>query len=212
MELQLALDMIGFEEGLKLAEELRDLIDILELGTPFSLVHPLTVLKTFKEALPGLKILSDFKIMDAGYGMARLAFEAGADIVTVSARTWDITIQETIKAARDYGRQVHVDMMSVPDDQIGTRGRELDALGPDYIGIHRAVSIKGASPEQPLRIARSVVNKAKLTVAGGIDGESLKRILPLKPDLVIVGSAITKAKDPRAAALEMRKIMEGMDL
>jgi 3-hexulose-6-phosphate synthase len=212
MELQLALDMISFEEGLKLAEELRDLIDVLELGTPFSLVNPLTAVKTFKEALPELKILSDFKIMDGGYVMAKLAFEAGADIVTVSARTWDITIQETIKAARDYGRQVHVDMMGVPDDQIETRGRELDAFGPDYIGIHRAVSIKEASPEQPLQIARRVIKKAKLTIAGGIDGESLKLVVPLKPDLVIVGSAITKARDPRAVALEMRKIMEGVNL
>jgi 3-hexulose-6-phosphate synthase len=210
MELQLALDMISLEDGLKLAKKLKDLIDIVELGTPFSLVNPITVVKMFKDALPDVKILSDFKIMDGGYGMAKLAFEAGADVVTVSARTWDITIQEAIAASKEYGnRMVHVDMMGVPDDQIESRGKEVDAFKPDYIGIHRAVSLKSSKAEDPLRIAREIIKNARLTVAGGIDCESLKRVIPLKPDLVIVGAGITKAADPYGVASEMRKIMEG---
>jgi 3-hexulose-6-phosphate synthase len=208
MELQLALDMISLEDGLKLAKKLKGLIDIVELGTPFSFVNPITVVKMFKDALPDVKILSDFKIMDGGYGMSKLAFEAGADIVTVSARTWDITIQEAIAASKEYGRMVHVDMMGVPDDQIGSRGKEVDAFKPDYIGIHRAVSLKNAKAEEPVRIAREIIKNAKLTVAGGIDCESLKRVVPLKPDLVIVGAGITTAADPYAVAGEMRKIME----
>jgi 3-hexulose-6-phosphate synthase len=209
MELQLALDMISLEDGLKLAKKLKGLIDIVELGTPFSIVNPITVIKMFKDALPDVKILSDFKIMDGGYVMAKLAFEAGADLVTVSARTWDITIREAIAASKEYGRMVHVDMMGVPDDQIASRGKEVDAFKPDYIGIHRAVSMKSSKTEDPLRIAREIIRNAKLTVAGGIDCESLKRVVPLKPDLVIVGGSITKAADPYAVVSEMRRIMEG---
>jgi 3-hexulose-6-phosphate synthase len=209
MELQLALDMISLEDGLKLAKKLKGLIDIVELGTPFSFVNPITVVKMFKDALPDVKILSDFKIMDGGGGMSKLAFEAGTDIVTVSARTWDITIQEAIAVSKEYGRMVHVDMMGVPDDQIESRGKEVDAFKPDYIGIHRAVSLKNSKAEDPLRIARNIIKNAKLTVAGGIDCESLKRVVPLKPDLVIVGAGITTAADPYAVASEMRKIMEG---
>jgi 3-hexulose-6-phosphate synthase len=209
MELQLALDMISLEDGLKLAKKLKGLIDIVELGTPFSFVNPITVVKMFKDALPDVKILSDFKIMDGGGGMSKLAFEAGADVVTVSARTWDITIQEAITVSKEYGRMIHVDMMGVPDDQIESRGKEVDVFKPDYIGIHRAVSLKTSKAEDPLRIARNIIKNAKLTVAGGIDCESLKRVVPLKPDLVIVGAGITTAADPYAVASEMRKIMEG---
>jgi 3-hexulose-6-phosphate synthase len=209
MELQLALDMISPEDGLQLAKKLKGLIDIVELGTPFSFVNPITVVKMFKDALPDVKILSDFKIMDGGGVMSKLAFEAGADIVTVSARTWDITIREAIAVSEEYGRMVHVDMMGVPDDQIESRGKEVDAFKPGYIGIHRAVSLKSSKAEDPLRIARSIIRNAKLTVAGGIDCESLKQVVPLKPDLVIVGAGITAAADPYAAASEMRKIMEG---
>jgi 3-hexulose-6-phosphate synthase len=209
MELQLALDMISLEDALKLVKKLKGLIDIVELGTPFSFVNPITVVKMFKDALPDVKVLSDFKIMDGGRVMSKLAFEAGADIVTVSARTWDITIQEAIAASKEYGRMVHVDMMGVPDDQIESRGKEVDAFKPDYIGIHRAVSLKSSKAEDPLRIARGVIRNAKLTVAGGIDCESLKRVVPLKPDLVIVGAGITTAADPYVVASEMRKIMEG---
>ncbi|MDR2629306.1 MAG: orotidine 5'-phosphate decarboxylase [Spirochaetaceae bacterium] len=209
MELQLALDMISFEKGLAIARDLKDLIDVLELGTPFSFVNPISVIRHFKDNLPGVKILSDFKIMDGGYIMSKLAFDAGADIVTVSGRTWDITIQEAITAAKERGKLIHVDMMGVPDDQLENRCGKLDSFQPAYIGIHRAVSIKESSPECSLRLARNMVKNAKLAVAGGINCETLRRIMPFKPDLVIVGTAITSAGDPRGAALEIRDIMEG---
>ena len=39
MELQLALDMVEEEKGLAVAKSVADLIDILELGTPYSFIH-----------------------------------------------------------------------------------------------------------------------------------------------------------------------------
>jgi 3-hexulose-6-phosphate synthase len=209
MELQLALDMINFENGLAIVRNLRDIIDVIELGTPFSFVNPLSTIARFKDNFPELKILSDFKIMDGGYIMSNMAFDAGADIVTVSGRTWDITIQEAITSAKEHCKLIHIDMMGVPDDQIENRCRELDSFFPAYIGIHRAVSIKESNAEGSLCLARNVVKNAKLAVAGGINCETLRRIIPFKPDLVIVGTAITSAGDPRRVALEMREIMEG---
>jgi 3-hexulose-6-phosphate synthase len=200
--------MISFERGMEIAQDLKDVIDVLELGTPFSFVNPINVVKNFRDNLPEVKILLDFKILDGGYVMSKLAFDAGSDIVTVSGRTWDVTIQEAVNAAKEYGKLIHVDMMGVPDDQIENRCREVDSFSPAYIGIHRAVSIIGSSPERSLRFARDAVKNAKLAVAGGITCETLRQIMPLKPDLVIVGAAITSAKDPRRVALEMRNIME----
>jgi 3-hexulose-6-phosphate synthase len=208
MELQLALDFIDAGKGMAVARSVADCIDVLELGTPFSLVNPMTIVREAKDALPGVRVLADYKIMDAGNLIARMAFDAGADITTVSARTWDGTIEEVVAAARSLGRQVLVDMMGVPEAEMARRGREVEALGADYICVHRAISVKGsASPEGPLRTLRDAVTKSKIAVAGGITPDTLAKVVPCGPDLVIVGSAITSAADPRAMVKTMRGIM-----
>lgn len=50
--------------------------------------------RTLKDTHPDLLVLCDAKIMDAGAYEVRLAFDAGADIVTVLAVTDDLTIQD----------------------------------------------------------------------------------------------------------------------
>ena len=60
MELQLAFDGIEKEEALKVAAKVYDLVDILEMGTPFSYKYGLGIVEEFKAAAPGVRILSDF--------------------------------------------------------------------------------------------------------------------------------------------------------
>ena len=102
MELQLALDRIEKKRAIDIVESLKDLIDIVEIGTPFSIMQPIEIINDFKKISPCLRVLADYKIMDGGYALAEIAYKAGADIVTVSAQTWDETILQTIQAARDY--------------------------------------------------------------------------------------------------------------
>ena len=107
MELQLAFDVINKERALEIARELDGIVDIIEMGTPFSFVNPISVVREFKDAAPNTRILSDFKIMDGGYGMAKIAYDASADVTTVSARTWDDTIKQAIESARDHNKQIY---------------------------------------------------------------------------------------------------------
>lgn len=209
MKLQLALDMVSLDAGFEIVKQVADYIDIVEFGTPFSFVNPITSIMKLKEEVSDIEILADFKIMDGGTEISTIAFDAGADITTVSARTWDDTIGQTIRVARAAGRKILVDLMGVPDNEIAIRAKEVDELGPDYICVHRAVSVTGSSsPESPLKVVAEVVKNAKIAVAGGITCETLKKVVAYKPDLIIVGASITGATDPLAVAKEMRKIME----
>ena len=195
MELQLAFDVINKERALEIARELDGIVDIIEMGTPFSFVNPISVVREFKDAAPNTRILSDFKIMDGGYGMAKIAYDA---------------IKQAIESARDHNKQILVDMMGMPEEQIAERGAEIDAMKPDYICIHRAVSVaSSSSPEKPLQLLRSSVKYAKIAVAGGINLDTLPQVVASKPDLVIIGSAIANSQNPVAVAKEMRRIMEG---
>lgn len=208
MELQLAFDGIELEKALEIAKDVHDLVDIIELGTPFSYKYGLAPVKQFVEAAPGVRILSDFKIMDGGE-MAQMAYDAGSSVCTVSARTWDDTVKQAIACARRNGKQILVDLMGVPNDELIKRAQEVDAMKPDYVSIHRAVSVPGSSdPEQSLRMIKDVVKNAKVAVAGGINVNTLPGIVDAGADLVIIGSAIYKAENPRAMIEKMREIMK----
>lgn len=158
MELQLALDRIEKKRAIDIVESLKDLIDIVEIGTPFSIMQPIEIINDFKKISPCLRVLADYKIMDGGYALAEIAYKAGADIVTVSAQTWDETILQTIQAARDYGKQVLVDMMGIKEEDIAERGKQIDNMHPDYICTHRAVSVnRETSSEKTLKILRETI-------------------------------------------------------
>ena len=60
-----------------MAKSVADLIDILELGTPYSFIYSIDSVGMYKKVLPGVRILSDFKIMDGGCGMAESSTKRG---------------------------------------------------------------------------------------------------------------------------------------
>lgn len=209
MLLQLALDDISREGALALLQSVGDLVDIIEIGTPFAYSQPISLIGELKQLYPDKKILADYKILDAGEFMAGLAYRSGADITTVSARAHDETIAGAVRAARAYGREILVDMMAVPPQEIAARAALAAQLGADYICVHTSLDVQNAAdPLLSLRAARQACGKARLCAAGGIRPETIARLKPEMPDVVIVGGALIKSPNPRETALALRSAMD----
>lgn len=208
MKLQLALDFIDIDGAKAVLREVADVIDIVEIGTPFIVKDGIKAITEIKNSYPALKVLADIKIMDAGEYEAKLAFDAGADIVTVLGDADDATVDGVVKAARKFDKEVMVDMISVAD--ITKRATQIDKMEVDYICVHTAFDVQNQdrNPLEELKLLRRVVKKAKAAVAGGIKINTLKQIIPYKPEIVIVGSSITGRKDKRKAALEMKQLLK----
>ena len=49
--------------------------------------------------------------------------------------------------------------------------------------------------------------KAKIAVAGGISSKTIDKYAALKPEIIIVGSAIGNAEDPAAEAKAIKEAM-----
>ena len=208
-KLQIALDDISLDDALSLLEQIHSYIDIIEVGTPFLMEYGMHTVRTLKNTYPDLQILCDAKIMDAGAYEARLAFDAGADIVTVLAVTDDLTIQDCIEEARKAGKKLMADLICVSD--IPQKVRRLEELGVDIIGIHTGVDqqAKGQTPLDDLKLVSSAVTHAAVSVAGGIKAGTVSDYLAYHPDIVISGGGIVKAEDPvKAAAKLHQKIKE----
>ncbi|MFQ7536498.1 MAG: orotidine 5'-phosphate decarboxylase / HUMPS family protein [Clostridium sp.] len=72
-------------------------------------------------------MFADIKIMDGGSIMADIAFQAGADMVSVLAQANDAAIQDVIKTAKKYHGKVLVDVCC---KDIEARAKQIEPWGP----------------------------------------------------------------------------------
>lgn len=206
MKLQLALDS-DFRESLAILTQVRLYIDIAELGTPLIFREGLAVTRRLRQAFPDIALLADLKIIDAGEEEAALAFEAGCDLVTVLGVAHDRTVSGVVIAARRHGKQVMADMMQVGN--LVARAQRLLELGCDYLCIHTAYDLQShqESPLADLRRLRGELPDSPLAAAGGIKLETIDAVAALRPEIVVVGAAITRASNPAQAASRIRERM-----
>ncbi len=208
MKLQLAIDVLTSEEALVLAQKTQKYIDIIEIGTPLIKHEGIRLVKLMKALFPEKTLLVDLKTMDVGEYEADFCFEAGADIVTVLGAADINTIKGAIKSAKRHGKKVLVDMINVADKV--ALAKEVKKLGADYVGIHSGIDQQNAG-QSPLEDLKSVSKKVKipLVVAGGINLDTIDKIKAQKPAVIVVGGAITGAKNPKKAAEAIAKKIKG---
>lgn len=206
MKLQLALDMLSTDTALEIATQVEAYIDIIEVGTPLIKHEGISVVKRLRARFPDKLLLVDLKTMDVGKYEADFVFDQGADLVTVLGVADNATILGAIQAAENHKRSVVVDLINVVDKV--ERARLVKQLGADFIAIHSGIDQQhqGASPLKDLQQIKSAIASGVM-VAGGINMASLPTIAALKPDVIIVGGAITSALKPAQVAQEMAAIM-----
>ena len=204
MKLQAALDTLSLEECEKLLSETRGSIDIAEVGTPFVIEEGMRPVRVFKEKFPGIEVLADVKIMDAGEYEADKCFEAGADICTVLGVSNNATIEGVVRSAKRHGKKVMVDMIEVGD--LAARAKEIDAMGVDYICVHTAFDVQktGKDPLDELRVLNRVIRNAKPAVAGGVKLSTIDAIVEEGAEIIVVGGFICNAEDRAATARELK--------
>ena len=203
-ELQIALDG-ELDAALDILAQVEACVDIAEVGTPLVFREGMNAVRQIRSAYPDLSVLADLKIMDAGEAEADIAFDAGAERVTVMALASDATITGALRSAERHGKQVMIDMMQVARPI--SRARQLLELGCDLLCLHTAHDMQAAhgSPYVALAQMRESLPGARLAIAGGIALPSLERILPHEPQVIIVGSGITAAAQPGLVARQFHE-------
>lgn len=199
------MDLFDLQASLKLLQEVGKYVDIIELGTPLLISEGLSIIPIIKELYPDKIIFADLKIMDGGNIISELAFQKGADMVSVLAAANDSTIEAVLKKAKSYQRIVLIDMCAVKD--IKKRAQKLEAFNPDYICVHRATDMQdvGKDPLQDLQLIENI--KSKKAVAGGIDLNNFRQACQSSADTIIVGGAIYNSDNPVDTVKKMREMI-----
>ncbi len=128
---------------------------------------------------------------------------AGADIVTVHAEARDAGA--ALGLIRSAARPVLAGLALMPSTTLEA-AEPLLALNPDMILVLSLDPRDGAKPDIPAACARLETLRARfgangplLAFDGGVTLDSIARIAACRPDIIVSGSAVFKAKDPAAA-------------
>ena len=211
--LQVALDFTRMGDALAIASRLQDLEGpiVLEAGTPLLKAEGARSIELLRAVPPGRPVVADTKTMDAGAIEAGLAGEYGASALSVLAVAPEETISETVREAHRLGLLVYGDLIAV-DDPLEAIGK-LDRAGVDIVLLHVGIDVQrklGVTAGQMAELVREIRGKWPriLAVAGGIKPGEVKGMVDAGADIVIIGGAITKSRDPAGAA---RAALEGLE-
>ncbi len=200
MLLQVAIDTA---ESLGVIARVRGIADIIEVGTPLLKRFGVGAIATARELCPDTPILADTKTVDAGDLEAEMVLGAGARLMTVLSSTSDATHAAVGRVAARFGAFVVVDTITeAGKSELLPAG----ATFPEtfaYVGVHSPTDMRVAGDRSMAHIgAVSDIRRRgfRVALAGGLGPQTLHAVLEVEPEIVIVGSAITGADDPRGVA------------
>ena len=202
------MDLLELDRSIQIAKEaVLGGADWIEAGTPLIKSEGMDSVREMKRALPGTKIVADMKTVDTGAMEVEMAAKAGADIVALLAASDNSTVEDALRAARKYGVQIMMDLLTVPDP-VG-RSRELEALGVDYICVHVGID-QQMTGKDTIDFLKQIVEEVKTPVAaaGGMDAASAADAVASGADIVIVGGSIVRSANVTESA---RRIRESID-
>lgn len=192
--LQVALDLPEIEKVLSVVESLpkNDHL-ILEAGTPLIKRYGLDVVQRLRDARPDAYIVADLKTLDTGNLEARMVADSTADAIVISGLAPVPTIEKAIEEAKKTGIMSVIDMLNVPDPV-----KKVQSLNvkPDVVELHRAIDAEDT--EHAWEGIPDLKKEGVLVaVAGGIRVHTIGDALKSGADILVVGRAITNARDVR---------------
>lgn len=201
--LEVALDIPDWRrvEGVIRALPRSDAI-IIEAGTPLIKRYGVEVVQKIHHLRPESVVVADLKTLDTGNLEARMAGDATADVAGFSGLAPLKTIEKFTEECKKVGNLSLMDTINVPKPAEVLKKLKLK---PDIVELHRAIDVEKIQEQESewgniSEIKKVCGNKVLVAVAGGIRVDKVKKALGAGADILVVGRAITAAKDVNRAA------------
>ena len=208
--LQLALDTTTLDAGLGPLQKSAPWIDVIEVGTILCLAEGMRAVRTIRTLFPEKTILADVRIAEAGSLISKMAFEAGADWVSVVSGAALATVEAVVSQARKHNGDVQIELIDGWRMEDACRWRE---LGVGQVITHRSRDAEARGEltwsDKDFDEVRSLAQMGfKVTVTGGIGLKDIPLFAGVPVFIFIVGRGIYQAQDPALAAKSFREAIE----
>ncbi|WP_109472494.1 orotidine 5'-phosphate decarboxylase / HUMPS family protein [Ornithinimicrobium cavernae] len=210
--LQIALDVRTVPEALAALESTADDVDVIEVGTILCLSAGMEAVRCLRAAYPLHTILADVRIAEAGSLIANLAFDAGADWVSVVSGAAPATVPAVAQVAAARGKEVQVELSDGWDWDLVSRCRE---VGIAQFIVHRSRDAEASgnlawSAADLDAIAELHRRGGRVSVTGGLKPEEIRAFSEIPAEIFIAGRGIYGAEDPAAAVHTYRTAIDSL--
>jgi 3-hexulose-6-phosphate synthase len=198
LQIQIALDRMPLARAVDLTRRVAPCADWVEVGTSLVKEFGMSAVRAVVEAAGGVPVLADLKTADDAAYEFGLAFEAGAASATVLGIASDATLHTAVRVAADHGAETVVDLMETTAERRAALAAD---TSPDVVLAAHLGKDAQRSGGDPLAQLGDWRRGRRVAVAGGLGPAEVPALAAEGGDVrVIVGSAVTAAADPLAAA------------
>ncbi|MCZ2721035.1 3-keto-L-gulonate-6-phosphate decarboxylase UlaD [Marinomonas sp. 15G1-11] len=199
--LQIALDATNIQKAMDSVENIASFVDVIEVGTILAFAEGVGSVSLLRAKYPQHIIVCDMKITDASAILTKMALEAGANWVTVSAAAHIETIRSAYKVAQSYNGEVQIELY-------GHWTLE-DAKSWVNMGITQAIYHRSRDAElagvtwtdEDLTKMKALSDLGiELSITGGIVPEDLSLFQNIKVKAFIAGRALASEQGETIAA------------
>jgi 3-dehydro-L-gulonate-6-phosphate decarboxylase len=202
-KLQIALDLQDLPSALGPLQKSAPYLDVIECGTILCLAEGMHAVRIIRSLFPAKPILADVRIVEAGSLISKMAFDAGANWVSVVSGATVNTVEVVMKeAAKHPGAEVQIELIDGWSWEQANIWRD---LGVQQVITHRSrdAEAKGAltwTGRDFDEICRLAEIGFKVTVTGGVKPEEISLFAGVPVYVFIAGRGIYAAEDPAGAA------------
>ena len=204
--LQLALDTHDLPSALAPLQKAAAHIDVIEVGTILCLSEGMHAVRIIRSLFPEKIILADVRIAEAGGIIAKMAFEAGANWVSVVSGASMTTAEVVHKMAQNYKGEVQIELS---DGWTWEQAKQWRDIGIEQAIIHRS---RDAEAQGDLswgeadfeNIKRLADMGYRVTVTGGVGVGDVSSFSGLPVYIFISGRAIRNAENPASVASDFQ--------
>ncbi|MEE8167492.1 MAG: bifunctional 5,6,7,8-tetrahydromethanopterin hydro-lyase/3-hexulose-6-phosphate synthase [Candidatus Hydrothermarchaeales archaeon] len=166
---------------------------IIKAGTPLIKRYGVEVCQKIHQIRPESIVIADMKTLDTGNLEARMAGDATADVISFSGRAPLKTMERFIEECLKVGALALMDTINLPDPVEVIKQLRLKPNIVELQGIPDQKLVQG--------IKKACGGNTLVAVAGGIEVPKIKETLASGADILVVGKAITSAKNVHGTAM-----------
>ena len=209
-KLQLALDTLDLPSALGPLQKASPYLDVIEIGTILCLAEGMRAVRIIRSLFPEKILLADVRIAEAGSLISKMAFDAGANWVSVVSGATMTTVEVVAREAQKNKGDVQIELI---DGWTMEQAREWRNLGIEQVITHRSRDSEAKGDltwsERDFNEIRMLAEMGfKVTVTGGVGLSDIPLFAGVPVYVFIVGRGIYKADHPEIAARSFRNAIE----
>ncbi|KES16633.1 MULTISPECIES: 3-keto-L-gulonate-6-phosphate decarboxylase UlaD [Gilliamella] len=199
-KLQIALDQTELTSALEVAKNVSGFVDIIEVGTILAFGAGIESVKNLRKLYPNHILVCDLKTTDGGAILAKMAFSAGANWLTVSAAAHIATIEACKKVADEFNGEIQIELYGHWTLEDAKAWRKLGIKQAIY---HRSRDAElagiGWGEDDLVRMRQLSDLGLELSITGGIIPEDIHLFAGIKTKAFIAGRALASENGKQTA-------------